>query len=471
MTPRTKHWLKFSIRWGVAVVGIVWVLWGITFRDRTTVLQPGTNLPIYVQVLDDAKEDQPSYRIAHYVDGVRRVEEVTRDELWVRPDRKTVELRTEQAKPEHRTLLAVKPVGGRAKQLVVKDPATGHGEIIDASRLVESLSISLPRVEIGLLRMVRAADRAYLLGAVFIIPVCFLLTSMRWHVLLAALDIRISQARAFTINMVGAFYNAFMPGTTGGDLIKAYYAAKHAPNRRTRAVISVLVDRAVGLYALILIGGIMAAYQWEIPDCRRVAKAAGIIIAATVLGMIVFYVPLLRRLTGLNYILKRLPMQAHVHKAVEAMEIYASRPLSVMMAFMLAFPVHVATILSATMAGKALGLPLPPAYYWAVVPVIALVGSIPISPQGAGVMEFFAVQLTRRQGVTVSQAFALTMAIRLVQIIWNLAAGLFVLRGGYHAPTEKEAHELETDDATPPPGSPVMPADSSIRPAELQPET
>ena len=41
--------------------------------------------------------------------------------------------------------------------------------------------------------------------------------------------------------MVGAFYNAFMPGTTGGDLVKAYYAAKHAPERRTRAVISVLV--------------------------------------------------------------------------------------------------------------------------------------------------------------------------------------------------------------------------------------
>ena len=43
-------------------------------------------------------------------------------------------------------------------------------------------------------------------------------------------------------------------------------------------------------------------------------------------------------------------------------------------------------------------------YYWAVVPVIALVGAIPISPQGAGVMEFFTVLLTKGQGVTVSQA-------------------------------------------------------------------
>ena len=28
-------------------------------------------------------------------------------------------------------------------------------------------------------------------------------------------------------------------------------------------------------------------------------------------------------------------------------------------------------------------------------------------------------------------------------IFWNLLAGIFVLRGGYHAPTEAEQHELE----------------------------
>jgi hypothetical protein len=35
------------------------------------------------------------------------------------------------------------------------------------------------------------------------------------------------------------------------------------------------------------------------------------------------------------------------------------------------------------------------------------------------------------------------MSIRMGQIFWNLVAGLFVLRGGYHAPTQKEQHEFE----------------------------
>ena len=109
----------------------------------------------------------------------------------------------------------------------------------------------------------------------------------------------------------------------------------------------------------------------------------------------------------------------------------------------ISFPVHGAVISSAMFAGMAFGLKLHWEYYWVAVPVIVLAGAIPLSPQGAGVMEFFAVLLLRGQGVTVSQAFALTMSMRVVQILWNLSGGLFVLHGGFHAPGEGEKKELE----------------------------
>jgi hypothetical protein len=31
-------------------------------------------------------------------------------------------------------------------------------------------------------------------------------------------------------------------------------------------------------------------------------------------------------------------------------------------------------------------------------------------------------------------------------MFWNLTGGIFVFRGGYHAPTAAEQHELEQDD-------------------------
>ena len=89
-----------------------------------------------------------------------------------------------------------------------------------------------------------------------------------------------------------------MPGSTGGDRLKAYYASKQTTHRM-RAVISVIVDRAVGLIALIFIGGIMAGLQWDIPACQKWPRRI-CICAAVLLGLLVFYNPTLHRISGLD---------------------------------------------------------------------------------------------------------------------------------------------------------------------------
>jgi hypothetical protein len=61
-------------------------------------------------------------------------------------------------------------------------------------------------------------------------------------------------------------------------------------------------------------------------------------------------------------------------------------------------------------------------------------------------MEYFAIKLLEPQGVTVAQAFALTMSIRLTQIFWNLTGGFFVLRGGFHSPSKTEQNQVEMED-------------------------
>jgi uncharacterized protein (TIRG00374 family) len=312
---------------------------------------------------------------------------------------------------------------------------------------------------------VRGANPMLLWAAVAIFPITLIITSLRWNVLLKTVGIRMGAGRAFVINMVGAFYNTFMPGSTGGDVLKAWYAAKLAPDKRTRAVMSVIVDRVVGLLALIVLGGAMAGYlAWSAQrgttehanelvaqKCLQVAIGAIVILAMTAIGLTIFAVPALRKGTGLDFILKRLPMQKQVAKATQALELYMRRPITLLAMMVVTFPVHITVILSVMLAGMAFELPLKGWYYWVVVPVVVLAGSIPISPQGAGVMEAFAIVLTRPQGATVSQAFALTMSIRLVQIIWNLTGGFFVIKGGYHAPTEKEQETLDEESANEPP--------------------
>ena len=61
----------------------------------------------------------------------------------------------------------------------------------------------------------------------------------------------------------------------------------------------------------------MAGLQWQIPACQKVAIGAICICACVLMGLLVFYNPTLHRISGLDFLLKKLPKQHHVQAAVE----------------------------------------------------------------------------------------------------------------------------------------------------------
>jgi len=461
MSPRQKKTVTFILRWGIAVAGVWYVLAKTNVQDRVLIVD-AQNQPRAVQVLNDAKETDARFQI-YDPDASPHERWVARNEVWIKPDGSTFKLREADGKSKKVKLLAVLPGeepqaatspdmrASAAAESLPPPPAEldvsidGKAQRIDPAAGEYSATVPYPRVDIGLYRLVRAANLWDLLAALSVLPFAYMITSRRWHMLLEVLEIHIGQGRTFVIAMVGAFYSTFMPGSTGGDLVKAYYAAKQTPHR-TRAVMSVLIDRILGLLALIVVGGFMAAMQFNVPVCRHVAIGCGSLLAATAVGLFIFYHPHLSKVLGVDWLLQRLPLQRQVRNGIEAMHLYAAKPLVPIWAVIMTLPVHITTIVSAYFAGRAFGLPLHFFYYWVAVPVIVLVGAIPISPQGAGVMEFFAIELTRSQGVPTSQAIALAMSIRLGAMFWNLMAGIFVLRGGYHAPTKNEQATLDDED-------------------------
>lgn len=437
----------------------------MTWRDHVTILD-ADNHPIQVVLGAHAKETDERFEIVDPATGKLRA--VLRKDLVNPAESKNtfVAVTTPAGERQARVLaLDLSDDFKRVQRLLVEDPATGKG-MWTPPPAGYALHVPQPRIQIGVATLILLANPTLLWASVLIFPIVYFITSHRWHELLGALDIHLGHARTFVLNMVGAFYNTFMPGSTGGDVLRAYYASKQTPHR-ARAIISVLVDRVIGLYALIILGGTMAAWQYlaspsshdpAVRACRRVALGSALILFVTLVGIAILASPKKRRKLGIDYLLKRLPLQKHVQHALQVLRIYKKRPGLMLWALVMTFPVHITVVISAALAGKAFNIPLPFFYYFVAVPVIVLAGAIPISPQGAGVMEFFAIQLTKQHGVTVSQAFALTMSIRMVQILWNLVGGIFVFRGGYHAPTQVEQAEMETDDddtAEPLPGAVV----------------
>jgi hypothetical protein len=256
MTPKAKKYLTFILRWTIAVVGIWWVLSQITWRDRVTTLN-AQNRPVSQRLANTPPLDAQQFKL---LDG----RTIDRAQLISLPDQKSVTL-TDKSTAELLGL-DLSPDLRRVNRLLIAPAPTAPGQwITPALTTGYTLKVPHPLIEAGIGRMIHDAASGHkpwlLLLAVVIFPITYIVTSFRWHQHLKALDIRLTVSRTFALNRVGAFYNTFMLGSTGGDVIKAYYASKQT-GHRTRAVLSVFVDRFVGLIALVIMGGAMAAYQY-----------------------------------------------------------------------------------------------------------------------------------------------------------------------------------------------------------------
>ena len=102
-------------------------------------------------------------------------------------------------------------------------------------------------------------------------PIALSLQLFRWFILIRALDLPFSLRNTFRLGMVGVFYNTFLPGSVGGDLLKAYFIAKEHPERKARAIATVIADRALGLFGLILFVAALGSLAWAGGDARIIA--------------------------------------------------------------------------------------------------------------------------------------------------------------------------------------------------------
>jgi hypothetical protein len=58
----------------------------------------------------------------------------------------------------------------------------------------------------------------------------------RWRILLRAQGLDLSVMRTAEISLIAHFFNSFLLGSTGGDLLKAYYAARETHHLKAEAV-------------------------------------------------------------------------------------------------------------------------------------------------------------------------------------------------------------------------------------------
>lgn len=320
--------------------------------------------------------------------------------------------------------------------------ADGKDVHIPASE-VEGLDAVYSRLP-GLRSTVRHVAWGPMLAALAVMALPPLLIGVRWLILLRAAGIRVPLWTGLRLHYLGLFFNTFMPGGTGGDIIKAIAVTRHTEHK-AEAVSMILVDRVLGLVVVLLLPLMTLAFA---PTAMAgVTRTISFGLLALMAGALLFFSRWFRALLRWETILRRLP-GAHLWQRVDG-AVYAlrNRKRALLLVLALSFVLQLIAIFAIHIAGRALGVERATFRdYLIFVPVGFLANALPISFGGIGLMEGALLKLFSAAGVaTAAQGFMIGVAVRLLMVVWALPGGLFALIGTGKRLAAEAVHTGGTD--------------------------
>ena len=265
-------------------------------------------------------------------------------------------------------------------------------------------------------------------GAMLLLLVMYTCGINRWRRLLIAQGLPVSFTRAFRLTFIGFFSNNFVPGLTGGDLVKAIFIARESPGRRSEAVSTVIADRVIGLVVLAGLSAVAILFNFQ--RFERQSYVIFGVLAVCAVAFVCFFSRRVRRLIRLDKILRALPGREILMKLDQAFLAYRSHPRTVAAAVLLSGAAHFCTIAFFWVVGRDLEIPAGWLAYFAAIPVILIAASVPLFPGGWGVREVVSLQVFVAVGVGAaysSQIVLLAVIHGFSMAAWSLLGGLFLL--------------------------------------------
>jgi glycosyltransferase 2 family protein len=288
----------------------------------------------------------------------------------------------------------------------------------------------------------RTADYLWLMPGLLSISCAFLFQTERWRLLLGAQGINLGWWRTLRVYLIGAFFNLFLLGATGGDIVKIYYAMRETSSKKSAALLSVLVDRMVGLLALVAVSAVLCSLRLDRllvnPLTRTLLAALALIMGGSLAVIVIGFC--VERFHLADKLPHWLPLRGRIVELSTAFSTYARNPGVLAAAFGLSLPAHLLIFLSFYFTARAFGVFSGVAGLidlLAVLPVILTIASLPISLSGIGVREqLFQTVLSSLFGTPQSVAVMISITGFLMVVFWGIVGGCVYLvyrpSGGLH---------------------------------------
>jgi uncharacterized membrane protein YbhN (UPF0104 family) len=276
------------------------------------------------------------------------------------------------------------------------------------------------RLDLSLMLAPQGKDLFWLVLILVSLVVLILMAALRWWVLSRVAEEGRDFGSCLRLTLIGAFFSTFLPGFTGGDIARLWYAVKERKGKRVEGVTVILFDRFLGLSAMFLLAAVGILFLMDQPFgpplLALLLMALAGCLAAYMFGERLLGLPGIRRLTG------RLLGAETPGRIAAAMQLYRRHwPATLgMVAFSLV--AHLLQALTVLFAGRFLGDQSSVASYLVFVPLVLLAGSIPITPAGLGVTEGLGGMLWAAVGSTAGAS--IIFLFRLARTAMWLVMGL-----------------------------------------------
>lgn len=294
------------------------------------------------------------------------------------------------------------------------------------------------------------ADPRWLLPGFLCFGLVLFCAAVRWQMLMRVQGIRLGLFRVWQLVMIGMFYNLFLPGGTGGDLVKIFYAVREAPRSKSGVFLSVVVDRVTGMFALILVSA--GVFLWfrealmALPVIRAFLLTMGVIFAAfTVLILMAVVVD---RFHLANRIPESMPGHAAILDMARAFSVYARSWKAIVVAVLISLPLNLFIFGTGIFAAYAFPGNPGAAAMISVIPVVNTISSLPISLAGIGVREkLFSMMLGSLYSTPEDLAVLISITGFALGVLWGLLGGVVSLlyRSGDGSGASLEGMEGEVE--------------------------
>ena len=298
----------------------------------------------------------------------------------------------------------------------------------------------------------------WLVLAVAIFTVSNFLGAWQWQRLLQGLDIPFRYGRALNLYFVGLFFNNFLIGSLGGDIVKIYSISRQE-HRGREGLAATFVDRFAGFFLMALFAILSSFYLLLTPLIRghevnnEILHYITIIFLAFVLASALLFS---RRVSWVLYevLLARfnpLGLRDKFREIHDFFHAYRQKYALAAHVFILSFLIQLLRIAVHYYCARAIGFDIDFIYFLIFVPLIAMAALLPISVGGFGVREstapflFGSVALIAAVDPSGTLAFTTQFLASLVGYVVGAAGGVLFLFSGRKMRIE-EAEDKELSD-------------------------